>query len=98
MILATTLLSEPGAGMQAVNPTPCTPHPAPYTLHPTPYTRHPYTPQVLPVLVGPPLEGGGFGAFPFHKLPRLSDAPSKCNLTPHPHTLHPTPYTLNPTP
>ena len=28
-------------------------------------------------MVGQAVEGGGFGPFPFYKLPRLSDAPSK---------------------
>ncbi|KAJ1467763.1 hypothetical protein T484DRAFT_1857729, partial [Baffinella frigidus] len=32
---------------------------------------------VLPVLVGPAAEGGGFGPFPFYKLARLSDEPSR---------------------
>ncbi|KAJ1473644.1 hypothetical protein T484DRAFT_1835300, partial [Baffinella frigidus] len=32
---------------------------------------------ILPVIVGPAAEGGGFGTFPYYKLARLSDAPSK---------------------
>ena len=35
---------------------------------------------LLPVLIGPArtaAEGGGFAAFPFHKLAGLSDEPSK---------------------
>jgi len=32
---------------------------------------------ILPVLVGSAAEGGGFEVFPFYKLARLSDAPSK---------------------
>ena len=43
---------------------------------------------ILPVFVGPAAEGGGFGAFPFYKLARLSDEPSRFSK---PHTLHPTP-------
>jgi hypothetical protein len=63
------------------------------------------------VLVGPALEGGGFGAFPFHKLARLSDAPStmtnalaatilrQLGLGYHtPQPLNPEPWTLNPKP
>ena len=36
---------------------------------------------ILPVLLGPArpaAKGGGFAAFPFHKLARLSDEPSRC--------------------
>jgi len=50
---------------------------------------------ILPVLVGPATEGGGFGTFPFYKLAHLSEEPSRCS---QPYTLHPTPYTLHPTP
>ena len=32
---------------------------------------------VLPVLVGPAAGGGGFETFPFYKLARLSDEPSR---------------------
>ena len=32
---------------------------------------------VLPVMVGPAAEGGGFGTFPFYKLARLTEEPSK---------------------
>eukprot|EP00290_Baffinella_frigidus_P041768 CAMPEP_0180287810 /NCGR_PEP_ID=MMETSP0988-20121125/13621_1 /TAXON_ID=697907 /ORGANISM="non described non described, Strain CCMP2293" /LENGTH=842 /DNA_ID=CAMNT_0022262261 /DNA_START=659 /DNA_END=3183 /DNA_ORIENTATION=+ len=32
---------------------------------------------ILPVIVGAAAEGGGFGTFPFHKLARLSDEPSR---------------------
>ncbi|KAJ1479290.1 hypothetical protein T484DRAFT_2881444 [Baffinella frigidus] len=32
---------------------------------------------VLPVMLGPATDGGGFGTFPFHKLTRLSDEPSR---------------------
>ena len=32
---------------------------------------------MLPVLVGPAAEGGGFEAFPFYKLALLSDEPSR---------------------
>ena len=56
---------------------------------------------ILPVLIGPArpaAEGGGFKAFPFHKLAELSDEPSRHTLHPTPFTIHPTPYTLHPTP
>ena len=47
---------------------------------------------VVPVLIGPArpaVEGGGFAAFPFHKLAGLSDEPSRYSLTPDPYPLHP---------
>ena len=52
---------------------------------------------LLPVLVGPAAEGGGFAPFPFCKLARLSDEPSMYTLhpTPTPYAPHPTNYTLH---
>ena len=43
---------------------------------------------ILPVIVGPAAEGGGFRTFPFYKLARLSEEPSQYS---QPCTLHPAP-------